>query len=101
MAQHVIETVTFKLNAGVSHADFVAAAEGMGAWIQAQPGFLRRRLSCTEDGTWIEHVEWADMDAAKAAAASIGDAPGNAAFLSAIEGPSVTMMHSALEVSLN
>jgi len=101
MAQHVIETVTFKLNEGVEPAAFVAAAKGMGDWIQAQPGFVRRRLSCAEDGTWVEHVEWADMDAAMAAAALIGKEPSNASFLQAIDGPSVKMMHSALEVSLN
>ena len=101
MSKNVIETVTFKLNDGVSRAEFVAAARDMNAWVQARPGFVHRRLSCTEDGTWIEHIQWENMDAAQAAAAEIGKAPGNATFLSAINGPSVQLMHSDLEVVIN
>lgn len=101
MAQHVIETVTFKLSPDADPKAFVTAAEVTGAWIKAQPCFVRRRLSRAEDGTWIEHVEWADMETSKAAAARIGEEPGDADFLKAIDGPSVSMMHSALEISVN
>lgn len=101
MQKNVIETVTFKLNDGVNRDDFVTAAKAMTAWIEARPGFLHRRLSCTTDGTWIEHVQWADMTAAKAAASEIGKAPSNADFLSAINGPTVQLMHSELEVAVN
>ena len=101
MSKNVIETVTFKLNQGVSRGDFVAAAKISSAWVEAQPGFMHRRLSCTEDGTWIEHIQWTDMGAAKAAAAEIGKAPGNASFLSAINGPTVQVPHSELEVVIN
>ena len=101
MDQHVVETVTFKLNPNVDRATFVAAANQMGDWIQAQPGFVRRRLSCAVDGTWFEHVEWANMAAAKQAAAAIGNEPSNADFLKAIDGPTVQMTHSTLEVSVN
>lgn len=101
MSKNVIETVTFKLNEGVIREDFVAAAKNMSVWIEGRPGFMHRRLSCTDDGTWIEHVQWEDMDAAKAAAAEIGKASGNADFLSAINGPTVQLMHSELEVVIN
>jgi len=56
MSKNVIETVTFRLNDDVSRDEFVAAAKDMNAWVEARPGFLYRRLSCTEDGTWIEHI---------------------------------------------
>ncbi|QPH54809.1 antibiotic biosynthesis monooxygenase family protein [Pontivivens ytuae] len=101
MPGHVIETVLFTLEQGVRKDDFIAAAHAMRPFIEAQPGFVHRRLSCTEDGTWIEHIEWVDMDAAKAAAASIGSAPEAAAFVGAIDGPSVRMTHSRVEVALN
>jgi hypothetical protein len=101
MSKNVIETVTFKLNEGVSRDEFIAAAKDMNAWIEARHGFMHRRLSCTADGTWIEHIQWANMEAAKAAAAQIGTAPGNANFLSAINGPTVQLMHSQLEVVIN
>lgn len=101
MSKNVIETVTFKLNDSVSREDFVAAANRMSSWVAARPGFMHRRLSCTEDGIWIEHIQWEDMDAARAAAAEIGKAPGNTDFLSAINGPTVQLMHSELEVVIN
>lgn len=101
MSKNIIETVTFKLNDGVSREDFIAAAKEMSPWVESRPGFLHRRLSCAEDGTWIEHIQWADMDAARVAAAEIGKAPGNANFLTAINGPTVQLTHSELEVVIN
>lgn len=101
MSNAIIETVTFKLNEGVSQDAFVAAAKGMNAWVAARPGFVHRRLSCTEDGIWIEHIQWQDMPSAKAAAAEIGKAPGNADFLSAIDGKTVQLTRSELEVAIN
>ena len=101
MSKNVIETVTFKLNDGVSREDFIVAAKEMSPWVESRLGFLHRRLSCTEDGTWVEQIEWADMDAAKAAAAAAPSAPENAGFMSAINGPTVQLMHSELEVVIN
>ena len=101
MAKHIIETVTFKLNAGVDRADFIASAETMNDWVATRPGFVHRRLSCGPDGTWIEHIEWDTMENAKAAAAQIMSAPNNAGFLMAIDEGSVQMSHSELEVGVN
>ena len=100
MTKPIIEFVTFRLSDGVSRENFAAAAKAMGAWVSAQPGVVRRRLSCIEDGTWLEHIEWASMADAKAAAAAIGKEPGNADFVKAIDGPTVSMSHSMLEVAL-
>lgn len=101
MTKHVMETVTFKLNDGVSRDAFAAAARAMTDWVSAQPGFVRRRLSVSEDGTWVEQIEWASMAEAKAAATGIGEAPGNAPFLKAIDGPSAQMRHSEIDVAVN
>ena len=73
----------------------------MNAYVTGCTGFISRRLSCNADGLWIEHIEWQDMDAAKGAAAGIGAPEGNRPFLSAIDGPSVTMSHTELKVSVN
>lgn len=101
MSKHVIETVTFKLNDGNSRADFIAAAGQMNAWVKEQSGFIQRRLSCSDDGTWIEQIEWKNMDAAKAAAAAAASAPANANFMSGIDFPTVQLTHSELEVVIN
>ncbi len=101
MTKHIIETVLFKLEDGVTKEAFVKAANTSQAFVEAQPGFVHRRLSCTEDGTWIEHIEWETMEAAKAASAKIGQSEHTVAFGKAIHGPSVKIMHSELEVSMN
>ena len=100
MSKHVIETVTFRLMDGVPQEQFLEAARQATAFMTARPGFLRRRLSCEENGTWIEHVEWASMADAKAAAAEIGKDEHARAFVRAIDGPSVRMSHSELKVSV-
>lgn len=99
--KHVIETVTFKLNTGVSREEFAQAAIAMNAFIEAQPGFIARRLSCSENGEWIEHIEWMDMKTAKDAAALVGSAEVNKPALAAIDGSTVTIHHTELEVALN
>ena len=101
MTKHVIETVTFKLNDGISREGFAQAAKSMNDFVTSRPGFVARRLSCGDDGLWIEHIEWTDMDAAKAAAAAIGSVESNRSFLSAIDGSTVKLHHTELEVSLN
>lgn len=99
MSSHVIETVTFRLMPDVSPEQFLEAARQATAFMTARPGFLRRRLSCEANGTWIEHVEWASMEDAQAAAAEIGKDEQARAFVGAIDGPSVTITHSELKVS--
>jgi len=99
LSEHVIESVTFRVRDGVSPEHFLEAARQATAFIVAQPGFVRRRLSCEDDGTWIEHVEWVSMADAKAAAAEIGRDERARAFVDAIDGPSVTIRHAQLKVS--
>ena len=101
MAKRVIETVVFKLNDGVSRTDFVAAAQAVNSFVAAQPGFIARRLSCGADGEWVDHVEWADMSAAQAAADNISQVEDNRPFLAAIDGRSVIVRHTELEVSVS
>ncbi|WP_394199121.1 antibiotic biosynthesis monooxygenase family protein [Litoreibacter albidus] len=101
MTKHTIETVTFKLNDGESRDAFAEAAEAITAFAQAQDGFVSRRLSCSDDGLWIEHVEWETLGAAQAAAAKIGKEPSLVDCMKAIDGPSVVLHHSTLEISVN
>jgi hypothetical protein len=101
MSKHVMETVTFKLREGISRAEFIAAAKKMIEFIIIQPGFVSRRLSCTDDGEWIEQIEWSDISSAKTAAAAIGTVDVNRPFLSTIDGATVRMKYSELQVSVN
>jgi hypothetical protein len=100
MDEHVIETVIYKLQDGVSEEHFLQAAREATNFMTSTPGFIRRRLSCGEDGTWYEHVEWASMANAKAAAEAIDKDERARAFMSVIDGPSVRINHSELKISV-
>ena len=99
MDGRVIELVTFRLEAGVEADAFRAAAERATGFMRDQPGFLRRRLSCAEDGLWIEHVEWSGMAEARAAAAAIGKDERAREFVRAVDGESVRLIHAELAVA--
>ncbi len=101
MTKHTIETVTFKLNSGVSRAEFVEAAQAINDFASKRDGFISRRLSCDDDGLWIEHIEWATLEAAKSAAAEIGNEPSLLPCMQAIDGSSVKLHHTTLEIAPN
>ncbi|MEQ9586781.1 MAG: hypothetical protein RJS97_02245 [Parvibaculaceae bacterium] len=101
MTKHTIETVTFKLNEGVTREAFAEAAQAITDFAQKQEGFVSRRLSCSDDGLWIEHVEWETLEAAQAASAQIGMEPTLEACMKAIDGPSVVLHHTTLEITVN
>jgi hypothetical protein len=101
MTKHTIETVTFKLNKGVTREAFIEAAQAISVFASKRDGFVSRRLSCNDDGLWIEHIEWKALKAAKSAAAEIGNDPTLEACMKAIDGPSVVLHHSTLEISVD
>lgn len=94
MPPPVIETVHFRLEKGVTRQQFEATIEASSAFVRSQPGFVRRSLSCTEDGLWIEHIEWAGMREALSAADAIGKTESVKPFVSCIDGGSIAMHHS-------
>lgn len=100
MNQHMMEIVRFSPVTGVTPASLVEAARGAEIWLAAQPGFVGRRLGRSDDDTWVDLVEWADMASAKAAAAKIMDTPATAAFLATIDMATVEMRHCVIEVAL-
>jgi Antibiotic biosynthesis monooxygenase len=101
MKSHVIEIVTFKVTEGTSLEALEKAAAAANTFIRNRPGFVARRLSRSEDGTFLEHVEWQTMSDAKAATAAIGSDPGVVPFMAMIDPATVTMGHNTLIVSLD
>ena len=92
----VAEIVTFTLQPGTDPDSFARAAAGLDGWLAATPGFLGRCLSCGPDGTWTDHVLWADMAAAMAAADAMPARPEAAAFMADIDPDSVAMRHATV-----
>lgn len=101
MQDHVIETVIFKTEDGIERDTFMETLKASSQFVKDQPGFVSRRLSYTDDDTWIEHIEWKTRAHAQAAASEIGKDARTQAFISKISGPSVVMYHSALIISLD
>ncbi|CAH1673779.1 hypothetical protein [Chelatococcus asaccharovorans] len=92
----IIEIVHFRLAAGSSDEDFLVEAEKASRFLRSRQGFVRRHLSKGDDGIWIDHVEWTDMEAARAAADAFMKAPSLGAFIAAIDASSAVMAHNRL-----
>jgi hypothetical protein len=92
----IIETVTFRAIPGSDPQTIATASDGLMPFLERQNGFLSRRLSLGQDGLWLDHVHWTDMDSAQAASQVIMSAPEAGAFMSLIDMSSVTMRHDTL-----
>jgi len=101
MKNHVIETVVFKLLPNKSNDDFLATVPASTSFIENSAGFVSRRLSCGEDGTWIEHVEWETMEDAQKAGALFMSDPSLASMRDCIDGKNAQVFHTELKVSLS
>jgi hypothetical protein len=56
-----VELTSFKLNAGISNADFLAAATQMQKdFLSTQDGFIKRTLVVSTDNVWTDIVSWRD-----------------------------------------
>lgn len=100
MTQHIIETVTFKLSPHVQKQEFLRFAQASTRYVESCAGFIARRLSANDEGNWIEHIEWKSMADASAAAAGLGNATDIAPFLTAIHPGTVTIHHTAVQISI-
>ena len=89
-----VEVVTFRLVAGADAAVTEVPLRG-------QPGFLRRRLVQSADGTWTDWVEWRDMPSAQAAAEAMMAAPAFGPFMALIDPDSVVMRHDMLTFAMD
>ncbi|MDU8945906.1 antibiotic biosynthesis monooxygenase family protein [Ovoidimarina sediminis] len=92
----VAEIVRFRLANGVTENAFLDATRGMQPLVAATPGFVSRRLSKNEDGSWTDYVTWTDMARARSAAKTIFANPETKPFIDAIDGASVDMRHEAI-----
>lgn len=94
----VIETVRYQLKDGATTEEAVAAWQGSHEFAQAQKGFLSRKIARTSDGEFLDHVEWASMEDAKAAAANFDPTkhPELLGLVQVLDESSMTMTHYEL-----
>jgi hypothetical protein len=92
----VLEVVGFRLIPGTTDAAFLAAAHATEVPLRRQPGFLSRQLTRAGDGTWTDHVSWASLPQARAAAKAMMADPAFAPFVALIDPASMQMRHDAI-----
>lgn len=90
---NVFEIAEFKLNSGVDEAAALKAAEKVSQFAKEQAGFIRRSLTKSSDGIWIDVIEWKNMENAKLAGSKFFQDPRNAEFGAMIDGETVRMQH--------
>lgn len=99
MTKHVIETVTFKLAAGVSDEIFLELVPSTMEFITKCDGFICRRLSKAEDGSWLDYLEWKSMELAKQASEAFMKQESLMPFMQTIDVESTQMQHREILVS--
>jgi hypothetical protein len=93
MKNQVAEIVTFKLAKGVSDEDFVTLSQASEAFVRSQSGFVHRRLSRGEDGSWTDYVIWQDIETAQRVAEEFHQQAFCGALMQAIAPDSASMRH--------
>lgn len=89
----VAEIVTYRLNAGVDEAAFMDLIDRSHDFASSCSGFIARHVSKGEDGRWMDHVLWASMEEAQAAAKAFPEQDFSPEFGEALEGPSIEVRH--------
>lgn len=93
----VLETVTFKLQDGVSDADFAAVTATLERdFMQNLSGYRSRTTARTAEGEWLVIVEWASSEDADAGAAAFPGSEQGQAYLGKLD--PATLAFSRYEV---
>ena len=100
MTNHIIEVVTFKLAEGISDQEFLKTVPASSEFVRHLKGFVARRLSKADDGTWLEHIEWESLEDANAASEKFMKEESLKPMMQAIDGPGAKMGHNQLLVSV-
>jgi hypothetical protein len=101
MTGPVVEIVSFKLSAGVTEDAFLRAGKTAEDFMKSRKGFVSRRLSRRDDGSYVDHVTWASMDDAKQAMDASMKEASLAPFMQSIDPASMTIEHQALVSQVN
>ena len=97
----VIEIVRYRLKAKATPEQAVAAWEKSQSFAKDQAGFLSRRIARTDDGDWIDEVEWDTMESAQAAAAAFNpdNHPELVDLMAVLDETSISMTHYTIQGS--
>jgi hypothetical protein len=92
-----VETIRFKLRAGLAVADFIERNQKVeNEYMSLRPGFLSRETSLSADGEWLVVVHWATEEDAAATIAAFFGAPETQDFIAAVDTGTVSSGSYAL-----
>lgn len=94
----ILEIATFQLLPQTDEKAFLQAAIDAGNALQSMPGFVNRRLLKSEDGGWIDLVEWTDRSSAQKAAESFHALPAAQPFCAMIDMATAKMTHHRVAI---
>ena len=77
----IVEVVQFKARPGVSDAQICDAADALQRDVQHLPGYMHRRLLKSQDGQWLDIVDWTGLGEALQAADVIMARPSAQSFM--------------------
>jgi hypothetical protein len=89
----IIEIVQFRLADGVDRDEFITAAANTMPTLCTMDGFIGRVLSEGEDGSWTDHVRWADAESAQAAMAASMDNEALLPFIMSVDSDTMTLTY--------
>lgn len=93
VADPVLEIVHFRVKAGVSDEQVLAASAQAQEWVSQRPGYLARELSKNAEGQWIDIVHWRSLAEAQAAAQQIMQEPCAANLMALLDPAQITIDH--------
>jgi hypothetical protein len=86
MSRPIVETARITLAPGKTEADLVAASGAFQtAFLDRQPGFLRRELLKLDDRSFLDFVHWKDQSAADAMMAAAMTSEACAAYFAVMD----------------
>lgn len=92
-----LEIVRFRIHA--TAAAFLAANAEVNAWLNRQPGFVRRTLASDADGNWTDVVTWLSHADALAAGEKLMAEMASSPFMSMMVPETVSMSHAEIHLA--
>jgi heme-degrading monooxygenase HmoA len=89
-----VEVALFRLRPGVDEAAFLRASAAIAPAVRAFGGFRRRTLYKSEDGRWVDLVDWDSLADAQRAAEAALTSPACQPFLAMIDPADDVMIHA-------